>query len=227
MIPPSYFHKPHVVYRFFAADGALLYIGATSDLKSRTATHRTKTPWFGEVASVETENHPDRWRATSAERDAIESERPRYNFNHNRGHGQNVDGRTRRHARRTVDKIARAHDIHPWQGARPGDRTAVVHPYALAPLFTSLMSGCLSHRTRYGMAFNIGEANQRVSYTAECGVTINDAVPVEARDEFFMCCRCFAVCEEYGLDTLNMVPATGCEVSGGVRGKSRRGKADA
>ena len=67
------------VYRCFAADGRLLYIGMTADLDTRLKAHRNRSHWFGDVDRVTTEVHPDRPTAALAEFHAIEAERPENN----------------------------------------------------------------------------------------------------------------------------------------------------
>lgn len=68
-----------IVYRAFDADGALLYIGMTSDLTSRLKNHRSTKPWWDAVARVES-SAPMHWAtATANERDAIRAEQPKYN----------------------------------------------------------------------------------------------------------------------------------------------------
>ena len=40
------------VYRCFDAEGTLLYIGATTNLRRRINAHRSSTPWWSEVHEV-------------------------------------------------------------------------------------------------------------------------------------------------------------------------------
>ena len=67
------------VYRFFDADGALLYVGCTYNMIARKSQHRKKTPWFGDVARIEIEEFSSRLEADLAELEYIRAERPRYN----------------------------------------------------------------------------------------------------------------------------------------------------
>ena len=69
----------HAVYRFFDAGGRLLYIGATSSMASRISHHERNTPWWSEVARIETTAFPRRADAFAAERAAISAERPLHN----------------------------------------------------------------------------------------------------------------------------------------------------
>lgn len=73
------------LYRFYAADGALLYVGITRTLLGRLKQHSGDKPWFTEVSSITTEHLDSRERALAAEKAAIIAERPRYNVTHNHG----------------------------------------------------------------------------------------------------------------------------------------------
>lgn len=76
--------QDHALYRFFGADGALLYIGIALQPFARMGQHRREKSWWGEVATVAIEHHVSRADALAAERLAIKAERPRYNVVHNR-----------------------------------------------------------------------------------------------------------------------------------------------
>ena len=71
------------VYRCFADDGTLLYIGTTGHLGRRLADHAQKT-WFLASTRITLEWFPDEEKAAKAERKAIETEGPKYNIAHNR-----------------------------------------------------------------------------------------------------------------------------------------------
>jgi hypothetical protein len=68
-----------VVYRCFAADGQLLYVGQTIRASVRFADHRRDTPWWPEVARTTVEKFPTVSEALSAELLAIQDEQPLYN----------------------------------------------------------------------------------------------------------------------------------------------------
>jgi hypothetical protein len=68
------------VYRFFAEDDTLLYIGMTAYLKDRFRDHKRLKPWWPEVARTDIQWYPDRMEAAQAEAAAIVSEQPRYNI---------------------------------------------------------------------------------------------------------------------------------------------------
>jgi predicted GIY-YIG superfamily endonuclease len=69
------------VYRLHDADGRLLYVGATADIKTRWAGHRTEKKWWPMVDHERTKIawYPDRLTALAAEMAAIVSERPLHN----------------------------------------------------------------------------------------------------------------------------------------------------
>ncbi len=83
--------RPHTLYRFFAEDGALLYVGITADLPARFGRHRDGKPWWSTVANITVEHFEDRRSVLAAEKAAIEAERPLYNTQHNGGHRTDVN----------------------------------------------------------------------------------------------------------------------------------------
>ncbi|MFI2663336.1 GIY-YIG nuclease family protein [Micromonospora carbonacea] len=74
------YDRPTATYRLYDRNGALLYVGVTCNLKSRWADHRRRKPWWPQVATKSVDWHPTRFKALSAEKAAIESERPMYNI---------------------------------------------------------------------------------------------------------------------------------------------------
>ncbi|MFI5831065.1 helix-turn-helix domain-containing protein [Streptomyces sp. NPDC051578] len=68
----------HELYRLFAEDGRLLYIGISHSARFRLMQHVRK-PWWPDVARKEMERHPNRATALRAERVAIQKERPIWN----------------------------------------------------------------------------------------------------------------------------------------------------
>lgn len=66
------------LYRFFSGDGVLLYIGKTVRPPVRWYTHSTTQRWWPEVSAAFVQWLPNE-RAEAAEREAIRSERPKYN----------------------------------------------------------------------------------------------------------------------------------------------------
>ena len=71
--------QPTALYRFFDADGALLYVGITANLEQRWAAHERDKVWWPDVAEKTVEWHGTRPAALAAELAAIKAEAPRYN----------------------------------------------------------------------------------------------------------------------------------------------------
>lgn len=71
--------QPHFVYRCYDAAGDLLYIGCTYNPPQRMHSHSLISAWFPEVAQVRLLVFPDRRTGFIKEREAIETERPRFN----------------------------------------------------------------------------------------------------------------------------------------------------
>jgi 2,4-dienoyl-CoA reductase-like NADH-dependent reductase (Old Yellow Enzyme family) len=72
------------LYRHYAADGALLYVGITKDPAKRFAMHKGQSDWSFDVATIAIEWFPDRADAMAAEAVAVAGESPRYNYQHSR-----------------------------------------------------------------------------------------------------------------------------------------------
>lgn len=70
------------LYRFYDADGALLYVGITSRGPYRWQEHEAHRAWWALVASSRVEHFEDRDEAASAERAAIRAEKPLHNVTH-------------------------------------------------------------------------------------------------------------------------------------------------
>lgn len=78
--------QPYRLYRFFGADGTLLYVGMTGRIPvKRLMEHVADKPWASEMASWQVD--PQTWWSEAdvlaAEKHAIVTERPRYNTIHN------------------------------------------------------------------------------------------------------------------------------------------------
>jgi transcriptional regulator with XRE-family HTH domain/predicted GIY-YIG superfamily endonuclease len=69
------------LYRFFDADGTLLYVGITNDTGARWKQHSKNAEWWPQVAANTVEWHPTRMEAADAESCAIKEERPIHNLN--------------------------------------------------------------------------------------------------------------------------------------------------
>lgn len=70
------------LYRHYAADGTLLYVGVSLSAVARLCTHRRKSPWFGKIASIQITRYASRRDAEIAERAAIAHEKPLWNSAH-------------------------------------------------------------------------------------------------------------------------------------------------
>lgn len=93
--------KPQALYRFYDADGELLYIGITSNPGARWKRHAGDKPWWTEVASTTIEHFGTREDVEVAERSAIRAERPKYNRQHNSSNGSTRGSRSAR----AVDRL--------------------------------------------------------------------------------------------------------------------------
>lgn len=71
------------LYRHYSSDGALLYVGISNRFHQRLKEHSKGSAWFPEISYVEVEHFDTRDQVRDAERQAIESERPKYNIVHN------------------------------------------------------------------------------------------------------------------------------------------------
>ncbi|MFC4907508.1 type II toxin-antitoxin system prevent-host-death family antitoxin [Actinomadura gamaensis] len=71
----------HVLYRFFAEGGDLLYVGITDgDPSVRWSSHQRHAGWWKDVAFVHVEHFPDLASVRTAELAAIRAEAPRHNI---------------------------------------------------------------------------------------------------------------------------------------------------
>lgn len=71
----------HGLYRCYASDGQLVYVGQTGDIYARFEVHRYQSPFWGKVARVTVE-WVDEVDAKDRERQAIRTERPLLNRHH-------------------------------------------------------------------------------------------------------------------------------------------------
>lgn len=67
------------VYRYYDADGRLLYVGSTNGLSSRDAAHKREKPWYPVVARRTTQGPIPRQHALLLEHVAIRDEEPLHN----------------------------------------------------------------------------------------------------------------------------------------------------
>lgn len=73
------------LYRFFGAEGQLLYVGITSKPGKRWETHMRSQSWWPDVAKQTVNWHPTREAALTAELVSIRDERPLHNARHSVG----------------------------------------------------------------------------------------------------------------------------------------------
>lgn len=70
---------PFVLYRMFAADGRLLYVGQSINPGLRFRTHRRKQSWWRDVVTITLTHYEDAEELTRAETEAIRTENPVHN----------------------------------------------------------------------------------------------------------------------------------------------------
>lgn len=70
---------PHYVYRCYDATSRLIYVGCTNNPVNRLASHRRKAWWGDQIASTRLIVFPTRSKALEKEREAIATEKPRWN----------------------------------------------------------------------------------------------------------------------------------------------------
>jgi hypothetical protein len=68
------------LYRYFDAEGRLLYVGISFSAIARAAQHRKSKGWWRDVANMTIEHLPTRAAALDAERNAIIGEKPAHNI---------------------------------------------------------------------------------------------------------------------------------------------------
>lgn len=72
------------LYRFYDADGALLYVGITYDIGIRFHNHSRKKEWWPAATDLTVKWYETRDLAMAAEREAIKTESPVWNIQHAR-----------------------------------------------------------------------------------------------------------------------------------------------
>lgn len=90
VIPPAPVERPkfvsrpkgHHLYRHFDAAGTLLYVGISLNALNRLVAHIEDSAWYWSIATVTIDNYPTREDAEAAERLAICTERPLFNYMH-------------------------------------------------------------------------------------------------------------------------------------------------
>ena len=77
--PASNRPVPHVVYRFYDADDVLLYVGMTSNFKSRHDSHEERSPWYRFAVRHTVEPAESEEDARAAETTVIKAQWPIFN----------------------------------------------------------------------------------------------------------------------------------------------------
>ena len=121
---------------------------------------------------------------------------------------------------------------HPWLGRRDLRSWVRAAPDLPAPLVTSRLPDCLIHLARFATcsvfpSMSDDEVAKRAanpSAETVCGMLLHAPrwVPV-GESSGFVCAACIGKAEAKGRPTFNMIPDTGCSVSGGKRGRRARG----
>lgn len=70
---------PHAVYRIYAADETLLYIGCSSAIGKRLGAHISSQPWRLQIEKITVKWYKGWLVAAKAEAEAIITEKPKYN----------------------------------------------------------------------------------------------------------------------------------------------------
>jgi predicted GIY-YIG superfamily endonuclease len=71
------------LYRCFDEDGKLLYVGISMSALNRLQQHKDTSIWFENARRIEVEYYRSREYALKAEKEAIKTEKPRFNKIHN------------------------------------------------------------------------------------------------------------------------------------------------
>jgi hypothetical protein len=75
------------LYRYYDADGQLLYVGISLSAVARASQHRSEKGWWRDVARMTVEHLPSRAEAVAAELEAIRTEAPIHNV---AGNGETI-----------------------------------------------------------------------------------------------------------------------------------------
>jgi predicted GIY-YIG superfamily endonuclease len=78
----NYSKSNYFLYRHFAEDKTLLYVGISVSAIHRLSQHKSRSFWFKEISFVTIEKFSSRSEVLKAEKKAIEKELPLYNKTH-------------------------------------------------------------------------------------------------------------------------------------------------
>lgn len=121
-----------VLYRVFNPYSVLLYVGQTMQPAVRFRKHAEKTKYWGEVGSIELERFKSLDALTTAEKEAIRTERPVYNVQHNPGRPEAVEDY--RYHIALLEEIFGEEELYGWADADDdSDGEWVLEEYELAP----------------------------------------------------------------------------------------------
>lgn len=73
---------PQDLYRWFDKEGNLLYIGISTNAYGRAKQHKTTAKWWPNAANMTVVSYPSREDVEAAEKDAIRTEKPKFNIRH-------------------------------------------------------------------------------------------------------------------------------------------------
>lgn len=76
---------PYSLYRLYGDEDTLLYVGMSMNLPGRLTNHRVQKPWWTLVRHITVEHFETKAAVLTAEREAIQSEQPIWNIQHNLG----------------------------------------------------------------------------------------------------------------------------------------------
>lgn len=92
---------PFYLYRHYAKDGTLLYVGVSLSAAERLHQHMTKSPWAREIDTIKVQTFSDKAEALDAEKKAIILERPLWNDQFNRSVNKRHRNQPRRYLQST------------------------------------------------------------------------------------------------------------------------------
>lgn len=72
--------RQYILYRWFDADGRLLYVGKSISVLARITRHRAASPFFQDAVSMTMERFPDAASLAAGEGAAIRAENPSHNI---------------------------------------------------------------------------------------------------------------------------------------------------
>lgn len=120
--------QPTAVYRLYARDGRLLYVGMTNNTDIRFAYHALTKHWWHLVEDRRIEWHPDRSAARRSEAVAIAEEAPVHNAMHAAAGPHDMPLRYARQRLSTIVDEVRVHHEPRWLTYFGQRVVAVVEP---------------------------------------------------------------------------------------------------